>query len=392
MPLLLYTYIITETLAPFFASLGILTAILFLGKLIPLFNLIIDFGISFPDFIRLCSYLAPNLFLYNIPMASMLGVILCFTRLANDNEIIALKSAGIGLYRMLPPVLIVAVCTSLLASFFATTLIPRGTSSMRLLLVQLAKEKIEKGLQEKNFSEGIKDVVLFVDRINPNDNSWQGVYVADNRDPDNPLTIVARQGILNVESKNMELTLQLQSGSIHYAKNAVSQTLTFDKYGLRIPLSPPGSDSDNNVKSFNRAEMTQQELKAYINKHGNATRQTIDHTLEFYKRMTLPVGCFILTILGLPLAIRTRPGQRTIGVPLGLAIFICYYVLYTISTTLVTEGATLIALKLWAPNIIFGVLTLHVLRFANSERTNSVIDFVLKIISRLPLRRSKKEM
>ncbi len=124
MPLILYTYIITETLALFFASLAILTGILFLGRLIPIFDLIVDFGIEFPDFVRLCSFLVPNLFLFAIPMASMLGVILCFTRMANDNELIALKAAGIGLYRMLPAVIIIAFSTSLFTAYFSTSLIP----------------------------------------------------------------------------------------------------------------------------------------------------------------------------------------------------------------------------------------------------------------------------
>ncbi|PKN21148.1 MAG: LPS export ABC transporter permease LptF, partial [Deltaproteobacteria bacterium HGW-Deltaproteobacteria-3] len=46
MPVLLYIYIATEILAPFFASFLIINAILFLGRLVPLLNVIFDFGVG----------------------------------------------------------------------------------------------------------------------------------------------------------------------------------------------------------------------------------------------------------------------------------------------------------------------------------------------------------
>lgn len=394
MPFLLYTYLITETLAPFFASLAILTGVLFLGRLIPIFDLIVDLGIGFSDFIRLCTFLIPNLFLFAIPMASMLGVILCFTRMANDNELIALKAAGIGLYRMLPAVAIIAISTSLLTAYFSTTLIPTGTSAMKQLLVQLAKEKIDKGLKEKNFSEGIPNVVLYVDRIDQEDNSWHGVYVSDTRNRENPLTIVARTGSLSVDMSKMLLTLKLQQGSMHLAKNSSSQTVSFKQYGLDIPLQNPASIIDKTAAAINKKEMTQQDIRDYLALHDSSSEKSVEYLIEYHKRLALPGGCFILTILGLPLAMRTRPGQRSIGVPLGLFIFICYYILLTLAKTIGEQGSLPVTLALWAPNIIFAVITLYILRYANRESTNSVIDFLLDmvytLIRRIPVPRRRK--
>lgn len=380
LPFLLYTYLITETLAPFFASLAILTGILFLGRLIPLFDLIVEFGIGYADFIRLCLYLTPNLFLFAIPMASMLGVILCFTRMANDNELIALKSAGVGLYRMLPAVIMIALCTSLLTAYFSTTLMPTGTSSMKKLLIQLAKDRIDRGLQEKKFSEGIKDVVLYVDSIDPETKSWNGVYVSDTRDKENPVTVVARTGSLNVSMADMSLTLELTRGSMHLAKDAVSQTISFDSYSLNIPMQHQDTFGGKKGKSISKKEMTQQDIREHVEKHGRSSEQGVEYLIEYHKRLALPAGCFILSILGLPLAIRTRPGQRSIGVPLGLGIFFFYYIFLTIGKSLGEQGALPVLIALWGPNFIFVVATIYVLRYAGKESTNSVVDFLLGFI------------
>ncbi|MEW6520008.1 MAG: LptF/LptG family permease [Thermodesulfobacteriota bacterium] len=382
MPLLLYTYLVTETLAPFFASLLILTTILFLGRILPLFDFIINFGISLPDFIRLCAYMVPNLFLFAIPMASMLGVILCFTRMGNDNELIALKAAGIGLYRMLPAVVFFAVCTSLLTGYFSTTLIPSGTIAMKKLFFQLAKEKIDKSLQEKKFSDGLPDVVIYIDREDPDTGTWQGVYVADSRDSSNPLTIVAEKGYLVADMPNMLLTLQLDHGSIHQAKEERTQTIRFASYRINLSLQGPGMDDEEVARSASNNEMTQQEIRDYVKAHGRTSPASISRMIEYHLRLVLPGGCFILTILGLPLALRTRPGQRSIGVPLGLIIFICYYIMLTTVKSFSETSPLPVAFTMWLPNFIFGIVTLYILRFANLESTLSLIDFFLRIIHR----------
>lgn len=146
MPRLLYTYLINQVLAPFYASLIILTSILFLGKLIPILDIILDYNIGFGDFIRLYAYFSPQLLLFALPMSSMMGVVLGTTHINNENELMVLKASGISLYRMLPPVIFVALCTALLTGLFAIYLIPAGNRATVELAFQLAKEKVERSM------------------------------------------------------------------------------------------------------------------------------------------------------------------------------------------------------------------------------------------------------
>ncbi|RWX51579.1 putative permease YjgP/YjgQ family protein [Candidatus Electrothrix marina] len=159
-PLLLYSYLATELLAPFFASFLILYGVFFLIRLIPLLEIVLELGINFPDFIRLFSYIFPHMLLYVIPMASMAGVIIGFTRLTNEREILALKACGISLRQMLPPVIIVSAFIAALTGYFSVRLIPAGEIAMHQLMFQLAKEKIDSGIKEKKFTEALGDLVV----------------------------------------------------------------------------------------------------------------------------------------------------------------------------------------------------------------------------------------
>lgn len=370
MPILLYTYLATEMLAPFFASFLIINGILFLGKLVPFLDIIFNYGINFPDFIRLCAYIIPNLLLFSIPMASMIGVIIAFTRLSNENEIMALKAAGIGLYKMLPPVIIFALFTASLAGLSSIDLIPSGNEAMRKMLFQLAKEKIDKGLKEKQFSDGINNVVLYVDKIDK-ENMWHGVYVSDLRQKKAPLAIVAKSGSLDARIEDMFLTLRLHDGTMHRSVNDLTQTIQFKTYTLNLPLENPKTVGDGSASRAGKKELSLKELHDMAEEKGTQSPGGLKFLIEYHKRLVLPIGCFILSLLGMPLALQSRPGQRSYGFPIGLSLFMLYYIMITAAKAMSENQVIPLIIAMWTPNIIFAALTCHLIRSSALETTST---------------------
>lgn len=155
LPKILYSYLATEMLAPFFASFLIMNTVFFLIKLIPFLNIVLELEIGLADFIRMFLYLFPNMFLYSMPMAAMLGVIIGFTRLSSDTEILAFKASGLSIYQLVPPVVLVAATIACITAYFSIILIPKADSSMKQLMFQVAKEKIDKGIKEHQFTEAL---------------------------------------------------------------------------------------------------------------------------------------------------------------------------------------------------------------------------------------------
>ena len=367
MPLLLYTYIATEILAPFFASFLIINAILFLGRLVPLLNVIFDFGVSTGDFLRLCAYMLPKLMMFSIPMASMTAVIVAISRMVNDNEIMALKATGIGLLRLLPPVIVVALSTSLLTYFSAVTLIPQGTLAMKSLFLQMATEKIDKGIQAGQFSEGLSNVVLYIDAVDPQTKQWQGVYVSDMRHGDAPLTVVAKTGSLAAQPENMLITLTLADGTLHRAKENITQTIRFDRYQINLPIKAPTEIGGTSIAEVGKSGLNQKQLLEQAASHGPKSTTGLSMLIEYHSRMALPVGGFILTLLGLPLAMLARPGRRPLGVPLGLLLFVIYYILFTAGRSSAESGHLPVAIGIWLTNLLIAGFTFMLTRQVASE-------------------------
>lgn len=367
LPLLLYSYIANELLAPFFASFTIICSVFFLIRLIPLLDVVLELRIGFGDFIRLFSYIFPYMLLYVIPMASMAGIIIGFTRLTNDKEILALKACGVSLRQMLPPVLLIAAAIACLTGFFSIRLIPAGALGVKQLMFQLAKEKIDQGLKEKDFTEALGDIVVYVDTID-DQKQWHGVYVSDMRGRQQPLITVAKSGHMEAEMERMLVTIILKDGTLHNTEGQDNQVIRFDRYQLQISLRPPTQIGGEDVTSQTRGSMTQQQLLQAAAKHGRDTKAGRMFLSEYHHRLILPVGCFILSLLGLPLGLQAGPGRRALGIPLGLSFFVLYYITFT-TTRVLSEGGTLpLVLGMWLPNIFFLLLTVFIFRRVEQEK------------------------
>jgi lipopolysaccharide export system permease protein len=364
-PWLLYSYLATEMLAPFFASFLIMNCVFFLVKLIPFLNFVLELQIGLADFLRLFSYLFPNIFLYSIPMAAMMGVTIGFARLSSDSEILALKASGISIYRILPPVVMVTALIALLTSYFSIKLIPISEIYMKQLTYQLLKEKISSGIKEHLFTEALGDVVIYVEQIDKQTEDWTNVWVSDMRGVTNPIVTMASTGRMYGDPATMEVSIVLNDGSLHRPGLESAQIVQFDRYQINIPLRPPSSKATT-VKR--KTSQTMPELLADAHRFRDDKKQQRDFLIEYHKRLVLPVGCLIISLIGLPLGLQARPGRKAIGIQAGLVIFVLYYIFYTLGKNLAESGALPVSLAMWATNALFFALAVYWLIRVTNER------------------------
>lgn len=400
---LLYSYLAKEMLAPFFASFLIINSVFFLVKLIPFLNFVLDLEIGFADFIRLLSYLFPNIFLYTLPMSAMLGVTIGFARLSSDAEILALKASGISIYKMIPPVVLVTTFIALFASYFSIKLIPLSETSMKQLTYQLLREKASKGIKAHTFTDALGDVVVYIDNINKETEQWSQVWVSDMRESEIPTITMASTGRMDSNIEEMDIVLILNNGSLHKPKDDGTQIIEFDRYQINLPLSPPSANAAKvrrkDVLGMKELLIAAEETPEETPHHRVIKRQFL---IEFHKRLVLPAGAMLIGLLGLPLGLQARPGKKAIGIQAGLGIFIVYYILFTYARSVAERGVLPIGFAMWTPNTLFFILTIFWIYRAASEKSllpkfitalfftikNTISAQIKKLTS--PLMRNKK--
>ena len=188
------TYIIKEFLPPFFLSIVVFTFISLMTRVLELTELIVVRGVHAGTILHLMALSLPFFLTITVPMSTLLAVLLTFLRLSEDNEITVLKSAGVSLYQLLPPVVLFCLWTYLLTSYLAVYVQPRANQNFRNELLTLAKARADVGIKERVFIDSFKNIVLYVNHIPLGSDVMEDIFIEDKREDEVASAIVAKSG------------------------------------------------------------------------------------------------------------------------------------------------------------------------------------------------------
>ena len=350
MPRILYRYLILEILPPFGVSLLGLTCIVFLGRMMKLTQMIVVKGVGLIDVLKMCAFLVPYLLVFTLPMAATVGILLAMTRLTVDQEMIAMKTAGLSYGQLLPPVLGFSLMVGLLALGLTMFISPWGQQATKDLLKDVVKRRADMGIKDQTFNTDFSGMMLFVNHVAPKGGHLEGVFVYDSRDLENPLTVYAENGDLTYDRDQEAMLMELYNGRIIRWGKAPNrwETLEFKTYKLPLQvfsfaLKGPKSESEMSLGELREAIATQPRRSDLSNRA----------LVELNQRFAMPVGAVLLCLMAMPLGLSPRQHGRTWGLILGLVVFLVYYIIFTASWRLAVNARIDPGLAPWLSNFLF---------------------------------------
>lgn len=375
-------YLIQELLPPFFVNLLVFTFILLLAKVLELTELVVVKGVQPGTILRLLAYSIPFFLSLTIPMSTLLAVLLTFLRLSGDNEITVLKSAGVGLYQLIPSIVLFCLWTFLLTSYMTLTLVPASNQAFRNELLALAKARADVSIKERVFNEDFTKMVLYVNQIPPDADLMRDVFIQDDRDSQTVSVILASNGRIVTDPRQRALIFELFDGVVDRVDRTLvsTETIYFNRYDLKLDIE--SELAKGGLKAPDQYEMDQEELWAAIDDLRDApdrTRYNL-YIMEAHKRFSLPFACIVLGLVAVPLGVQFRVKGRNWGMTMGLAVFLIYYVLLSAGWSFGESGEYPPSLGMWMPNIIIGVGALYMLRQANREAPIGLITLVNRLL------------
>lgn len=121
------------------------------------------------------------------------------------------------------------------------------------------------------------------------------------------------------------------------------------------------------------------------------------HWVEWHKKYTLALACFIFFLIGAPLGAIIRKGGFGMPVVVSILLFISYYLISVIGEKVAREGVWKIDMVLWIPTVLYlviGVLLTHQAvtdsLLLNKEHYNRMLKSIFKLGSDSFLRRKNK--
>jgi len=221
-----------------------------------------------------------------LPISVLLSSLMTFGNLGEYNELAAMKSAGVSLFRIMRPLMALVVALCVLAFLFSNYVLPVANLRGETLLRNIATKKPALNIREGVFYGGIEGYSMKIgEKYGPDDRLIRNIYIYDHsaRSGSGKL-IVAEEGRMDLSPDERYLSLFLQRGTTYEDLIPSKRTdrqrhpfarSRFEEAEIRFDLSSfqSGDLRENDQKSFNMMNIRQLEESVDSMRHSLKARQ-----------------------------------------------------------------------------------------------------------------------
>ncbi|MFI5164283.1 MAG: LptF/LptG family permease [Bacteroidia bacterium] len=245
-------YIILSYIGPFLMTFFIAVFVLFMQWMWKYVDDLIGKGLETHTLVELFCYVTLASFPLALPLAVLLSSLMTFGNLGEHFELVALKSSGMSLQKIMSPLIIVAIMTSAGAFFFANNVLPFINLKMNSLINDIQQKKPAFNIKEGVFYNGIDGYTIRIEKKDRDGITCHNMMIYDHSaNMGNIKVTLADSGKLALTDDKQFLSIDLFNG-INYeevmdTKNPNNhpfsrskfkeQTVKFDLSGFRLKRS-----------------------------------------------------------------------------------------------------------------------------------------------------------
>lgn len=349
-------YILKQLVSTLLFALLALCVIFVLVHLLENLDDFIDEKATFLQIVEYYIHYLPEILKLLTPVATLVSVLFTVGRLSNSNEITAMKSGGLSLYRLMAPIATFALFLSFGQLYFNGWIVPRANEK-KLQIEQKYLNKVKTGGPIYNLY--FRDAPLrnfAMQYYNSEAKTGHRVWIDEYSSERSPrLTRRIEAETIIWDTTNNSWTLQ--SGIERIYSESRIESRNFDTILANI------TTSHNQIIQLKRLpdEMTLFELRDYIDllkKGGKDVRQQM---IDYYGQYAFPFANFIVVLFGVPFASIRKKGGIAIQMGAAMVISFVYMIFIKLFQTIGYSTDWNAAFIGWSANIVFLVFGLFVL-------------------------------
>ena len=291
------------------------------------------------------------------PIFLFLSVIWFTSKLANNTEIIAILSSGISFTRFLRPYLIGATLVSIFALIMGFFLVPKASKGFNDFRYTYLKNNAEIRENSNVFRQISDDEFIYVSNFQTSAKIAYN-FVLEKFD-DEKLVYKITAGRLKFNEKDSTYTMY------NYNKRTVGELNDILETAVKKDTVFNFDLEDLTPVIYIAETLTLPELNKFIDKEqarGNGNINT--YLVVLYKKYSLPVTAFILTLIAVSVSSMKRRGGMGVNLAIGIVLAFVYVFFDKIFATLAEKSSIPPLVAVWLPNVVFGILALYLLRNA----------------------------
>jgi len=212
----IHKLVVKAYISPFIVTFAIALFVLLLQFVWKYVDDFIGKGLPFSLILELLTYTSASLVPMALPLAILLSSLMTFGNMGEHFELVAMKSSGISLVRIMFPLIIVSILISVSALMFSNYVLPAANLKMGSLLWDIRHKRPSVSIKEGVFYGGIDGYNIRVNRKDSETDRLYDIMIYDHTEfQGNKRVITAKEGFMQMSTDEMYLILELENGYIY---------------------------------------------------------------------------------------------------------------------------------------------------------------------------------
>ncbi|MBV8857065.1 MAG: LptF/LptG family permease [Acidobacteria bacterium] len=328
-------YLIGAALPYVLLSLTILSAILLIQQTAKFAEVLGSTETPMHLTLQVAANILPSILIFTLPTSVLVGASTGFGQLGQDSELVAIRAAGVGTFRIIAPLMFLGALLSLLNFYMAFVVSPVAAQNLRDIGLQAALYRLESPVEPRSFYTGMPGKVVYVREGDKERGLWGKIFIQWEEGGGVRL-VTARSGRLDFSGEQAELVLEdallttLPPGGFEaFAQGAHVTIERSANMRLRDERLDLGRGSLTRRMREREPELDELGWEGLSERRRNSKdpsdRREADIVL--HRRLTLSLCPIIFAFFGAGLGLRVVRGGRSKGVLLSLTAMLLYYLL-----------------------------------------------------------------
>ena len=355
-------YITKELFLPFLFGMGIFTSLgLSIGAVFELIRKVTDSGLHWGVAFQVLILKMPEYIVFAFPMSILLATLMAYSRLASDSELIALRSIGVSIYRLILPAIAFSFLIVGITFLFNNFVAPTANYQAEVTLSNaLGKTRPDFETENILFDEykdietidGEKREVLsrlfYAEQFDGE--RMKNLTVLDRSQQSVSQIVVAKSAKWNV----LENIWDFYDGTIYLVgvDGGYNNVVRFQHQQLALPQT--ALDITNRGGKTRTNQMNIFEARAYLKiiQHGADESRIRKWQVRIQEKMAIPFACLVFALIGTALGIKPQNSGKATSFGICIGLIFAYYLLSFISQSMGISGVLPPWVAAWLPNFL----------------------------------------
>ena len=321
--LILDKYIVISFIKKLLNILSVFVIIFLVVDIIEDIDKILDYSITFREISMLYIYSIPQYINIAFPMAILISTVMTFTIFQKNNELTALKAAGVSIYRLTIPFMILGVIFSIGMFFFENLIVTQSTTLKTELEQKYFKNGKKRQVNNNILVQLDENRIISIEKFNHRTNIANNISIQKFNDN----IMISR---LDAENMKWENDSWVANQIIFRSFDLENIFLSLADSTLKININPTDLIEINTKPG----EMDYWALKSFVNRLESNGREFRKWLVDLHFKTAFAFSSILMILFGISLSIQKPRSNLLTGVGSSIFVIFIYYVMIKLGQTM----------------------------------------------------------